>query len=274
MIIQEFTRIIRQALHNVGWEGGLRVERDTTNLGVGGDPGNTAHTFMTWNRVGKGNRNREFSDMTLTESWQDEGEAVSAYRKSVKHGAAPVWAGCDEANDPDGAPGALIAREFDIFATGPVDDSRVRVACDIVGGDEAFKQRGENSGAQGTYGWHVYATDSTPWFRWLYAGFADFYLRSGIRLFGRKLGSWTPERAIDIRGEHVVGVDFSNGNFQSVMRVRQGQEYSLDEYDDFRFSRQGNEVVFTKHTAQGRKTVFSMNMETGDLCAKRFVTIQ
>ena len=282
-VFTEFVRICRDAIHNCGWEGGLRVERDTTNLGVGGTPKNTAHTSMVWNRVGAGNSNREFSHMVLTESFQTNGgEAVSDYLKTVKRGTAPIWGGCDEANDPLGLSGAMVARELDIFAIGPANDpehgdthegGRVRIGADIVGGDEQAKLGGAPSGAQGSAGWRVYATSTTPWFRWLYGGWVTDYLRTGLRLIGKKLGDWTPERALDIRGDHIVGIDFSNGTCQSVMRLREGQAFSLDAYDDFRFCRIGGAIVFSKWTPAGRATVFTLDMDAGEVFARKFTTI-
>lgn len=270
--VNDFVLVKRPAQLDVGWEGGLRVDRDTTTLGVGGDPALTQHTCMVWNKIGNGNKSREFSLMTLVENYSTQigAEGVGEYIKAEKRGTAPTWAGCDEANDPLGLPGALIAREFDIFAVGPAADldigdqhqgGRTRVAIDIVGGDESIKQGGPATGAQGSAGLRIYSTSTTPEFRWIYGQWITDYLRSGIRLVGAQLNGWTPERAIDIRGSHVVGVDFSNGTFQSVMRVKMGQAYSFDEYDQLLMRRVGDRLQITNNNTP----VFEVDINTGDI---------
>lgn len=276
-VVDQFTLVkIAPQRFDVGWEGGLRVDRDTTVLpGVGGTPVNTAHTCMVFNKIGQGNANREFSLMTLVEnhSTQHGAEGVGEYIKAVKLGTAPTWAGCDEANDPVGLPGALVAREFDIFACGPAadldisdlhNDGRVRVAIDIVGGDEPQKQGNPFSGAQGSAGLRIYSTATTPDFRWLYGTWITDYLRTGARYVGKKLGGWTPERAIDIRGDHVVGVDFSNGNFQSVMRVKMGACYSFDGFDQVNLRRLNDRFQLLNNGV----AVFEIDINTGDIYKK------
>lgn len=278
-IIREFTLICRDAVLACGWEGGLRVERDTRGM-TGGSPANTVHASMVWNKVGQDNAQREFSHMVLTEAEQNQGEAVSSYLKTVKMGAAPAWGACIEANDPAGKVGALIGAEVDIFATGPAtnpDDGdgsnggRVRVALDVVGGDEQAKQGGPASGAQGTAGLRVYATSTTPWFRWIFGAWLADYARTGLRLNGKGA-----ERAIDIQGSHTVGVDFSRGDFQSVTRLREGQAYSFDQYDDWLMRRQGDEVqILQRSLVAGHwqhVPVFAVTRD-GEVKARKFTQL-
>lgn len=273
--VNDFVIVKRPAAFDVGWEGGLRVDRDTTTLGTGGNPGNTVHTLMVWNKIGQGNKNREFSLMTLVENYSNQpgAEGVGEYIKAVKLGSSGTWAGCDEANDPQGLPGPLVTREFDIFACGPATDldigdthngGRVRVAVDIVGGDEPQKQGQAFSGGQGSAGLRIYSTSTTPDFRWLYGTWVTDYLRTGARYVGKKLGGWTPERAIDIRGDHVVGIDFSNGNFQSVMRVKMGSNYSFDAFDQVNLRRMDDRFQLLNNGVP----VFEIDINTGDIYKK------
>ena len=266
-----------------GWECGLRIERDTIWMS-GGDFQNTNSQFMLWNKVGKGIKNREFTGLVLTESEQDSGEAVSLYLKTEKRGSAPAWAGTFELRDKWNKSGSSVGIEVDMFTAGPATDpeygvgsngGRVRVGVDIVGGDESFKDGGAKTDAQGTYGFNVYATATTPWFRWLYGGRIGDYKRTGLQLIGR--AGDLPERGIDIIGDHVVGIDFSHGTFQSVIRVKQGDAYTYDQWDDWRILRSGEELVVQQRVLQGDKwrhvTVMAITRQ-GEVKARKFTVIR
>ena len=285
--IPDFTTVDRQPTPiTCGWECGLRVQRDTTQLS-GGTFANTETTFMVWERSGVNIKSRVFSTLLLTETFQNEGESVPLYVKGVKRGAVGTWGATIEANDPEGKPGALVGVEVDVFATGPATDiegdlsangGRVRVGVDIVGGDEKFKESSINSGAESSLGFNVYATANTPWFRWISGGRIASYKRNGLILEGMPTTSgWVPERGIRFKGQHVVGIDFSGGTFQSVVRLKEGQAYSFDEYDDWLMKRTGNELIIQQRAQQPdgtwkHVTVFSVNRQ-GEVKAKKFTVI-
>lgn len=272
-----------------GWgECGMRVQRDTVGK-TGGSFANTESPFVVWNRIGAGMRGREFSSLTMTESFQDSGEAVSSYLLTTKRGRAPAWAGVFELQDNENKEGAAIGIEVDVFTTGPAtnpDDGltsnggRMRVGVDIVGGDQAIKNGGASSGATASLGFNVYATANTPDFRWLHGGQIRDYARTGLRLIGSPMASgWKPERAIDLQGPHVVGIDFSRGDFQEVVRLREGQAYGFDSYGD-RIMRYKNGRLEIMHLVpkQGggyeHKAVVAIDYSTGEIRAKRFVTTE
>jgi hypothetical protein len=280
--IKDFLLVKRPPQADVGWEGGFRADRDTTGIS-GGSFANTAHTGMVWNRIGKGIKNREFSMMVLTESFQDEGEAVSDYLKTVKRGKAPCWGACFEVCD-DGVmqDGPMVGLELDMFCTGPATDptgplnlngGRVRVGIDMVLRDDS---RNPASKTEGSIAYHSYANADTPWARWIFGAWFRDYTRSGLRLTGNPLNGWVPERAIDIQGEHVVGIDFSQGKFQSVFRLKEGQAITLDEYDNMRILRKNNAMVLQVMTlVNGEytpKEVFSVGVD-GVVRAKKFVEV-
>lgn len=286
-VINQFTVVDRQPTPlTCSWECGLRVQRNTQGM-TGGSFGNTESPFMVWERVGQGVKSRVFSGLFLTETWQDSGEAVPVYTKGIKRGAVGTWGATIEANDPEGKPGALVGVEVDVFSTGPATDhdgdhsangGRLRIGVDVVGGDERFKESAINSGAEGSLGMHIYATSTTPWFRWITGARITDYRRSGVHLHGAKTSSgWTPERALRITGDHVVGLDFSGGNFQSVLRLKEGQAITFDGWDDWRMKRQGDEFVIQQNALQPdgtwkHVTVFSVNRQ-GEVKAKKFTVI-
>lgn len=268
------------------WECGLRVDRNTVGKS-GGSFANTESPFMVWNRIGKDMKGREFSILSLTESWQDSGEAVPLYTKGVKRGAVGTWGATLEANDPEGKPGPLVGVEVDVFATGPATDhdgdhgangGRLRIGVDVVGGDERFKETSVNSGAEGSLGLHIYSTSTTPWFRWITAARLTDYRRSGLHLHGNPTSSgWKPERAIRITGSHTVGLDFSGGDFQSVLRLKAGQAITFDDYDDWRIKREGDELVVQQNARQPdgtwkHVTVFAVTRQ-GEVKARKFTVL-
>lgn len=286
-VVTQFTIVDRQPTPlTCGWECGLRVQRNTQGM-AGGSFANTESPFVVWERVGKGIKSRVFSSLLLTETWQDSGEAVPLYTKGIKRGSVGTWGATIEANDPEGKPGALVGVEVDVFATGPATDhdgdhsangGRLRIGVDVVGGDEKFKETSINSGAEGSLGLHIYATSTTPWFRWITAARLTDYKRSGLHLHGAKTTSgWRPERAIRITGDHVVGLDFSGGEFQSVLRLKAGQAVTFDEWDDWRIKREGDEWVIQQNVLQPDSTwkhvtVFSVNRQ-GEVKARKFTVI-
>ncbi len=285
--ISDFTIVDRQPVPvTCGWECGLRVQRDTTAL-AGGSFANTETAFMVWERTGKDIKSRVFSTLLLTETFQDSGESVPLYVKAVKRGAVGTWGATIEANDPEGKPGPLVGAEIDIFATGPATDhdgdhsangGRVRVGVDIVGGDERFKEASINSGAEGSLGLHIYATSTTPWFRWINGARIADYKRNGLTLHGAKTTSgWKPERALRITGDHTVGIDFTGGDFQSVLRLKAGTAITFDQWDDWRIKRDGEELVIQQNARQPdgtwkHVTVFAVT-RAGEVKAKKFTVI-
>lgn len=286
-VINQFTVVDRQPTPlTCSWECGLRVQRNTQGM-AGGSFGNTESPFMVWERVGKDIKSRVFSSLLLTETWQDSGEAVPLYAKGIKRGSVGTWGATIEANDPEGKPGALVGVEVDIFATGPATDhdgdsgangGRLRVGVDVVGGDERFKEASINSGAEGSLGLHIYATSTTPWFRWITAARLTDYRRSGLHLHGNPTSSgWKPERAIRITGSHTVGLDFSGGDFQSVLRLKAGQAITFDDYDDWRIKREGDELVVQQNARQPdgtwkHVTVFAVTRQ-GEVKARKFTVL-
>ena len=267
---------------NCGWECGLRVDRDTTTQS-GGAFQTTQHPLMVWNRIGANILNREFSSVFFTESFQNSGEGVSVYAKTEKRGKAPAWGGVSEIRDWENKEGASVAHEFDIFTTGPATDpdnglssngGRVRVGVDVVVGDESFKNGGPKSAATGSMGINVYATSNTPWAKWIYGAKIADYRRSGVRLTGIPgEDGWIPERAIDLQGNHIVGIDFSQGNFQSVIRLKEGQAYSFDEFDNRNLAYKNGKLEFSHVVLVNgkyvRKNVMVLDYATGELRVKK-----
>lgn len=267
-----------------GWgECGLQIKRDTTTQ-TGGAFANTESPFAIWNRVGAGISSREFSGLIITETLQNSGEAVGLYLKTIRRGSVPAWAGTFELNDADNKPGPSVGIEVDMFTTGPATDpdqglssngGRVRAGVEVVGGDEAIKQGKPASGAQGSYGVNVYATSNTPDYRWIFGGQFRDYRRSGVRLVGvKESNGWVPERAIEIKGEHVVGLDFSQGTYQSVIRLKEGMAYSYDEYDDKLVRYKAGKMEFLQRVLVNgqyvHKAVMVLDYATGEVRAKKF----
>ena len=113
---------------------------------------------------------------------------------------------------------------------------RLRVGVDVRAG-RAVQEASINSGAEGPW-----ARTSTPRAQRPGSGGST---RQDHRLQakrpdpnGAKTSSgWKPERALRITGDHVVGIDFSQGEFQSVLRLKEGQAVTFDGWDDWRIKR-------------------------------------
>lgn len=268
------------------WEAGLQVKYVLDEKG--GTPGWVSAPFMSYTIVGVGVKNFVYGNLNVLDNQSDNGENCAGYDKGIKNAKGPTWGRVIEVNDKEGHEGAAVALEADVFVAGKAADpdigptdqgGRARVGVDIVGGDQAFKEDGKtNTGAQGTYGFHVYATSTTPWFRWFVGGRITDFLRSGLRIVGKKLGDWTPERMIDLQGDAVVGIDFSRANLQSIFRVKRGQRIPLDEYDDLCLSRQGNEFTLEKNVEVSpgkyeKRPFFRIDMD-GNVYGKKFIEIK
>jgi hypothetical protein len=262
-----------------GWgECGLRVQRDTRAI-QGGTFGNTESVFTVWERAGPEIASRVFSTLLLTESFQNQGEAVALYAKTIRQGSVHAWGATIELNDPAGRPGPSVGLEVDVFTTGPAADSvdlssnggRVRTGVDIVGGDEKYKLGHGSSGAEGTFGLRVYATSTTPHFRWYVGASLEDWKRTGVQVIGRG-----GERFIDLQGEAVVGIDVSRANVQSVIRLRAGQAYSFDEYDDMLVRRDGEDFEILRRAWVGdgwqHVPVFTVTGD-GEVRARKFTLI-
>jgi hypothetical protein len=143
---------------------------------------------------------------------------------------------------------------------------------DIVGGDELFKSTGVQSNAQGSLGFNVYATGNTPWFRWLSGGQIKDYQKNGLILQGSN-----SERGIRFKGHHTVGLDFSGGTFQEVIRLAQGMAITFDGFGDWLVKRLGDEVVFQQRAQKPdgtweHRTVMTLT-RGGEVKAKKFTVI-
>lgn len=227
----------KPALLGDGWDGGLRINYIADF--IGGTHGTVNSPNTTYTVVGKNTRNFIYNSLNVLHNFSDFGENVAGYDKGIKSGAGPTWGRCIEVNDAHNNPGPMIGVEVDVFCSGAATPERPRVGVDALVGDEPAKQGQAATGAQATYGFRAAATTVTPWARWLTAFLATDYKDAGLQLVGK--GS---VRGIEFFGDHVVGLDFSRGDFQTIMRVREGQEYSLDSFDQVKFRRHGDRIQF------------------------------
>jgi hypothetical protein len=262
-------RMERQGALNDSWQAGIYSKYVLD--APGGQHGWVSSPFMSYTVAGTETRNFVYGNLNVLHNFSNYGENCAGYDKAIKAGKGPTWGRCVEVQDKDNNAGAMVGQETDVFAAGPAADldegnnddqgGRVRVGQDTLIGDEKFKSHGVQSGAQGSIGHRIAASGTSSWSRWIFGQWITDYIRTGLRLVGRGA-----ERAIDIQGEHVVGIDFSRGEFQSVMRVREGQCYSLDGYDDFLFRRAGGRVQYLKRNAQGdHVAVFEVDMDNAAL---------
>lgn len=246
----------------------------------GGKRGYVNSPFMSYTVVGPKVKNFVYGNLNVLDNQAEEGENCAGYDKAIKNGKGPTWGRCVEVQDKNGHPGAMIGQETDVFSAGPANDpdkgdqdcdGKVRVGLDTLVGDEKFKTDGMRSDAQASIGHRVAASAASPWARWLYGEWLTDYLRTGLTLFGKGA-----ERGIRFLGKHTVGIDFSQGELQSIVRMKEGQAWAFDEYDDVRIRKMGGElqVVHNKLQADGSYVTaiaVRINPNTGVIYARDFV---
>ena len=75
----------------------------------------------------------------------------------------------------------------------------------------------------------------------------------------------------------MVGIDFSQGDFQSVLRLKAGQAVTFDGWDDWRIKREGDEWVVQQNALQPdgtwkHVTVMAVTRQ-GEVKARKFTVI-
>lgn len=212
-------RIQRPAGVNDGYDGGLNMTRDTSQLS-GGTPGNVNTLGFLHGIVGKLVTAFEWTLLVVQDNYADAGENVAAYFQNNKHSTGPSWALVSECSDTTGLRGACVSHEADVWITGPDNGSRVGI--DVVAGDAlAIRGIGKSAVAEATVGLRISATPLTPYARWV----------RGIQLAGT-----FPNSAIDL----------SLANAPSAIRLAAGQRITFNASDSLGVYQDPatNELVF------------------------------
>ena len=147
-----------------GYEGGLRVTRDTTNA-IGGTRGYVNAASLTHSITGSGVTAFEWSTLTILDNYATAGENVALYAQANKRSRGSTWAAVSEANDTLGLGGPLVAHEFDLMTTGPDDGDRIGL--DIIVGDGRFARGlGRSAQADATAAIRIGTMLTQPWATW------------------------------------------------------------------------------------------------------------
>ena len=153
--------ILKPASAIDAYEGGLRVQRDTTGLS-GGTAGHVNTALMVRTIAGKDVDAFEWASLSIVDNHALRGENVGMYAQANKFSSGPTFGGVSEVNDASGLPGAAVGHEIDLFITGP--DNGSRIGLDLVVGDaRAARGQPRSEQAAGTTGIRVAASQGSPW---------------------------------------------------------------------------------------------------------------
>lgn len=156
--------ILKPATVHDGYEGGLRVTRDTTGM-AGGLPSHVNAASIILSKTGADNTALEWASVSLLENYADKGENVAFYAQANKHGTGPTWAAVSEVSDTTGKAGASVAHEFDVWTTGA--DNGLRIGLEIVSGDARhIRGLGKSAQADATTAVRIGQTTASPWATW------------------------------------------------------------------------------------------------------------
>lgn len=180
-------RIQKQASISDGYDGGIVVLRDATNV-EGGTPGNVICANYTMTITGKNEKSFEWNALQIMNNYSDFGENVANYSQSNKYGLGSTWAFVAEVCtlDPEDKSGQVGA-EVDVWCSGK--DSGNRVGVDVVVGDSRiFRGKSKSDFSEASYGVRIGASTGTPYSIW----------STGLKITNSKVGIDLSENASDI----------------------------------------------------------------------------
>lgn len=215
---------------DAGYEGGLKVTRDTTTA-VGGTPGHVSVGSYFYTIAGKDVKNFEWNALFLLDNYATSGENCAMYAQANAKSTGPAWASCfevcEESVPSKNAP--MRAIEVDVGASGP--DNGQRYGMHLVVSDGPYGRKGIQTNAQATYAIYSGASGSTPWARWMYGAVLKDFNNAGVYLYSN-----SSIRGIHLEGNYVVSLDLSGAQDATTIRMKAGQRICFDGYDDISLS--------------------------------------
>jgi hypothetical protein len=107
----------------------------------------------------------EWTSLSILDNHSLTGENVATYAQCNVFSTGPCWGAVSEVTDTRGTASAIIAHEFDTFATGP--DNGNRIGLDIFSGDAKYvRGMGKSEKADSSIALRIGQTSSTPWATW------------------------------------------------------------------------------------------------------------
>lgn len=226
-IVSDWTKIVKPAAIDDGYMGGLMIERDTSTL-IGGRPGAVNVAQYVHTIVGKQVKAFEWNSLFVLDSYADAGEHCAFYSQANKYGTAGTWAGVFESCDTQGNQGAQVALELDSWVTGPDTGSRVNL--DIAVGDsKTIRQLPGGGVAEATAAIRTGASSTTPWARWVNGAVLTAFRETGLTLDSDAV------RGLMLRGKYKVGLDTSNAECVTAIRMAPGQRMTFESTDQVRW---------------------------------------
>ena len=227
--------------------------RDTRGL-TGGTPGNVNTCVTFKGMAGKGVTAFEWVNLAMLDNYADAGQNVAHYAQANKYGIGPTWARCAETCSTEPIAGGQITDEVDVWISGA--DTGDKGCQDLTVGDGKFIRLGVKSdAAEAHFAQRVAACLMTPWAQFVYGYIIQAFRGTGILLDS------IATRAIELRGKYVVGMDFSQANCQSAIRLSPGQRMTFEGTDTISWSWLDGRL----RVQNGTTNVLEIDTTTGDI---------
>jgi hypothetical protein len=210
-------RIQKQAGPNDAYDGGFNLFRDAYALN-GGKPGHVNTGLYARTRTGQGQTAFEWTGLFLMDNYSDAGENVALYAQANGFGAGPNWGLVSECTNAYSLGSACVGAEINVSTAGR--DTGTRIGIDVVLADgPLWRGMGPSAVVEGTAGLRIGSSvPSSPQAKWT----------TGIKLTGR-MGT---------------AIDTSEATTQTAIRLKAGQQISLDETDTIKIDFSNGAIRF------------------------------
>lgn len=215
-----------------GTDGGAVAVRDLTNATGGGYKINCVNYSYTI--VGKNVDGFEWNLYAQMDNYADSKPGVrrehcAFYSKANKFGSATNWAGVFEVHDHHGE-GPCVGSEVDIWTKGEDNGSRIGTDYVVAGGND-INDPVASVGA--TAAVRCSAQQSNPLAYWSYGAMLRGIKEAGVQITSRISGA---VRGVELLGKFIVGLDLSQAQCQSAIRLAPGQRMTFEPTDSISWS--------------------------------------
>ncbi len=246
---------------NSGTDGGAVAIRDLTNATGGGSKINCVNYSYTI--VGKNVDGFEWNLYAQMDNYADtkpgtRREHCAFYSKANKYGTATNWAAVLEVHDHNGT-GACVGAEVDIWTKGEDNGNRIGLDVMCAGGNDVVDQPGV---VGATAAIRSSVPDSNPLAYWSFGAWLRGVKQAGVSIKSCVAGA---VRGVELLGRYLVGIDTSQAQCVTAIRLARGQVISLDATDAVTVGFGDNSRVFIKFCGAA---VFEVDVGTGDIYKK------